>query len=174
MCALIVYESMFGNTRRVAEAIGSGLVDHGPVEVVEVGTAPTRFDGDLLVVGAPTHAFGLSRPSSRLQAGDMFDGTLVSAGAGVREWLDRLDTTAPVAVFSTRVRFPLGSAARAISRRLRSRGFTQLVPPEDFLVLSQDVPLDRALVPGEEERARLWGASLAQAAARRSSRAPLQ
>jgi flavodoxin len=74
MRALIVYESMFGNTRQIAEAVAEGLRaghDAAPVEVglVEVGEAPaTVADVDLLVVGGPTHALGMSRPETRQSA----------------------------------------------------------------------------------------------------------
>lgn len=61
--ALVVFESMFGNTAEVARAVARGLDDHAPTEVVEVGAASARLaeDVDLVVVGGPTHAFGLSR-----------------------------------------------------------------------------------------------------------------
>jgi hypothetical protein len=74
MNALVVYESMFGNTQKVAQAIGEGLSTEMDVDVQEVGVAPDKI-GDqvtLLVVGAPTHAFSLSRetpgakPANRL------------------------------------------------------------------------------------------------------------
>jgi flavodoxin len=59
--ALVVYESMFGNTEAIAHAIAEGLSPHLSVELVEVSAAPiTLRDVDLLVTGAPTHAFGLT------------------------------------------------------------------------------------------------------------------
>jgi len=62
--ALIVYESMYGGTRQVAEAIADGLSASTRCTVTEVGDAPTVVgpDVDLLVIGAPTHAFGMSTP----------------------------------------------------------------------------------------------------------------
>jgi flavodoxin len=67
MHAIVVYESMFGNTQRVAEAVAAGIAAHMTVELIEVGAAPTQIGEDvgLLVVGGPTHAFGLSRQSTR-------------------------------------------------------------------------------------------------------------
>ena len=64
MTALVVFESMFGNTKVIADAVAEGLARHLPVRQVEVGAAPTVIGGEveLLVVGGPTHAFGLSRP----------------------------------------------------------------------------------------------------------------
>ena len=61
MGALVVYESMFGSTRAVAQAVADGITSIMPVEVVEVASAPdpSTLAVDVLVVGAPTHAFGL-------------------------------------------------------------------------------------------------------------------
>ena len=68
MSILVVYESMWGNTRAVADAIARGL---GPdTAVVEVTRAPADIpaDVDLLVVGGPTHAFSMSRGTTRHDA----------------------------------------------------------------------------------------------------------
>ena len=73
MKAVVVFESMFGNTGTVAAAIADGLAAHAEVSLVNVANpvAELAQDVDLLVVGAPTHAFGLSGrapgapPSSR-------------------------------------------------------------------------------------------------------------
>ncbi|TFD25655.1 flavodoxin domain-containing protein [Cryobacterium sp. TMS1-13-1] len=65
MRALIVYESMYGNTRLIAETIGRGLA---PAEVILVPTSQAAgvdlTQVDLLLVGGPTHVHGLSRPST--------------------------------------------------------------------------------------------------------------
>lgn len=74
MHAFVIYESMFGNTRKVAE----GLATSAKVDLREVGAAPATIEGgvDLLVVGGPTHAFSMSRPRTREDAlprdGDRF------------------------------------------------------------------------------------------------------
>ena len=67
MRAVVVYESMYGNTRAVAEAIGEGMRTIHDVVVVPVGKAgPDVLDGaQILVVGGPTHVHGMSRPRSR-------------------------------------------------------------------------------------------------------------
>ncbi len=64
MRALVVYESMFGNTEAVARAVAGGLSGSMEVEVYEVSRAPSPVTGpiDLLVVGGPTHAFSLVAP----------------------------------------------------------------------------------------------------------------
>src|SRR4029453_11484910 len=89
MRALVVYESMFGNTQAIADAVAEGLGAHLPVDAVEVGAAPALVGDDvaLLVVGGPTHAFGMSRQGTRQDAGKQAEHGLVSAGIGLREWL---------------------------------------------------------------------------------------
>ena len=169
--ALVVYESMFGNTRTIAEAIADGLAAHATVDLVEVGDASpvVADDVDLVVVGGPTHAFGMSRPSTRDSARQQATAPLVSTRRGIREWVDDLDAPAgtAVATFATRVptRFLPGSAAAAAARRLRRHGVDLVARPADFWVEGTPGPL-RA---GEVERARAWGASLGADLASRSA-----
>src|SRR5688500_3044702 len=108
MKALIVYESMFGNTKEVARAIADGLDDAFEVRLAEVSGMPPADDVDLLIVGAPTHAFGLSRPETRQDAGRQ---AAVSADAlvvGLREYLECSPTLAGIraAAFDTKINKP--------------------------------------------------------------------
>lgn len=183
MRAIVVYESMFGNTRMIAEAVADGLrteaSDPAQVEVCGVAdTGAARLEGvDLVVAGGPTHAWSMSRASTRKSAGTMVtkpgaDVKLepgADTGPGIREWLASLGTLhgspAPrAAAFDTRIKAPAvftGRAARGIRRGLGKHGLWVLGPAESFLV-------DRAnhLVPGETDRARAWGARLATQASR--------
>ncbi|HEU4421315.1 MAG TPA: flavodoxin domain-containing protein [Pilimelia sp.] len=159
MRALVVYESMFGNTQTIAEAVAEGLAAHISVVTAEVGAAPpTLADGvELLVVGGPTHAFGLSRPNTRKSAVDQAKRPVVSTGIGLREWLDTLQRRSSgvaAVAFDTKVSKPRlpGSAARAATRRLRRLGFAIAAPAETFYVAGTPGPL----LPGEAERARRW------------------
>jgi hypothetical protein len=163
--ALVVFESMFGNTEDVARAVGDGLARHMPVDVLEVGVAPAgpAEDVDLLVVGGPTHAFALSRSSTRRDAADRRALPPVSAGIGVREWLAEFSPRPDLsgAAFGTRVATPWvpGSAANAIGRRLRRRGVPLVAPTCSFHVSGMEGPL----VEGELRRAHAWGEELAAA-----------
>lgn len=166
MGALVVFESMYGNTWQVAEAVGEGLSEHLPVQVVEVGSAPSALDAlddevRLLVVGAPTHAFGLSRGSTRADAAERSGRAVISAGVGVREWLEelRLPRGLAVASFDTHAdkRWVPGSAAAVARRQLRRLGGAPVAPAESFYVEGMEGPL----VPGEIDRAREWGQRLA-------------
>ena len=129
MRALVVYESIFGNTREVAEAMASELEDYGVVVCIEVGQAPTRtHEFDLVVIGGPVHAWGMSRPASREDARKLARSQgqdPVSKGIGVREWLQALEHaegSRAAAAFDTAVHtpswLPTGSAARPEAKRL--------------------------------------------------------
>lgn len=164
MQALVVYESMFGNTQRIAEAVADGLAQHMSVDVVEVGAAPATVGTDvvLLAIGGPTHAFGLSRATTRADAMAKSTRPLISRGIGIREWLAAVETASAgvaAAAFDTRVDKPRvpGSAARGAAKRLRHLGFRLVGPAASFFVTDTPGPL----VPGEVERARDWGEKLA-------------
>ncbi|GEL99291.1 flavodoxin family protein [Cellulomonas terrae] len=164
MTALVVFESMYGSTAAIAEAVAAGLADlRVPVTVCEVGLAGPPSPAtrpSLLVVGAPTHQRGLSTGRTRDLARGDGAGT-VSRGDGVREWLDQVVALASgqaAAVFDTAVagRFA-GSAAHAIGKRLTRAGAELVVPPETFTVAGRS----SGLLPDELEKARSWGRSLA-------------
>jgi hypothetical protein len=166
----IVYESMFGNTRQVAEAIAEGLSDAASVTVLRVKDAPETFpDVDLLLVGAPTHAHGLSRPSTRTEAGAWSDDPDKpvalepdAEGIGVREWLESCgEPPARFAAFDTRADMTelfTGSAASTIDKRLRRLGSHRLLGKHSFLV-----DKNSALTAGQLDDARVWGRETAAA-----------
>ncbi|RRS01429.1 flavodoxin family protein [Glycomyces terrestris] len=165
MRAAVIYESMFGNTRAVAKVVVEELAKYMDVELHEVSEAPTAIDAsvDLVVVGAPTHGFTLSRPLSRSDAAGIAPAGLVSTGIGVREWLAAVETAPGVQAiaFDTRVDHLPGSAARAATRRLRRAGFTIVASPASFRV-------ERTLGPlktGELDNVRSWASELAAAVA---------
>jgi hypothetical protein len=167
MLAVVIFESMFGNTQTIAGAVAEGLAQFMTVDVVEVGRARTVVtdDVDLLVLGAPTHAFGLSRQQTRDDAAGREGARPTAPWMGIREWLadaDRRSASSRAAAFDTRIRGHVpGSAARAAARRLHRLGFRLIAAPESFYVTDVAGPL----VPGETERAREWGARLGAAIA---------
>lgn len=171
MRALVVYESMFGNTEKVARAIGEGIGASMHADVVEVGAAPDTVPADvtLLVVGGPTHAFSMSWPTTRRDAAQRAT-TVVSRDRGIREWLGGLPATTTgteATTFDTRVTTRItGSAARAASHRLYRLGYRLTAAFTSFRVADVAGPL----VDGEVDRARDWGRALgAEVAARRPS-----
>ena len=168
MRALVVYESMYGNTHRIAEAIGEGLGEFAETDVVSVHDAgQERVDlADLLVVGGPTHVHGMSRDSTRSAAAEAVakpgaDLALDpdAAGDGVREWLEALTSvTGRAAAFDTKVDMAAvlsGRASKGIAKELRRHGYELVAEPESFLVTK-----DTHLEPDQAERARSWGRQL--------------
>src|SRR4051812_30612602 len=176
MRALVVFESMFGNTEKVAGAVAHGLQLEGiDTGLVEVGSAPRRLtaDVDLLVVGGPTHAFSMSRASTRADA--VAKGAAQErASVGLREWLDSvvLDTThvPELAAFDTRVtkvRWLPKAAGPSASRAGRRRGLPPVTKPIGFLVDDIRGPL----LEHELERAVDWGRTLGVALLERAAAA---
>ena len=167
MRAVVVYESMYGNTHAVADAVRQGIAEAMEVDVLPVVDADDLRGVDLLVLGAPTHVWGMSRPTTRRGAADAAaepgSGLVVepgAAGAGMREWLAAMPpTSARIAVFDTRMRGPFGlsgSAAKRIARHMRHAGHQLVDRPQGF-----DVSTENELMDGEIDRARAWGAQLA-------------
>jgi hypothetical protein len=160
MRALVVYETMFGNTRDIAWAVAKGLEPALSTEVVEVGDAPSEPgpDVDLLIVGAPTLLFGLSTPRTRSAAASRAGYPFALADRGVREWLEAMPHAAgrrDALTFDTRLRvhgLP-GSAAKSAAKRLGKRGYRMLWPSRSFVVTNPSGTLDER----ELERAQLWG-----------------
>lgn len=151
MRTLVLYDSIFGNTEKIARAIGSALEKRGKVSVVRIkDLEPEHLNGlDLLVVGSPTRKF---RPTEAVTA-----------------WLKRLPKDGAkgmrIAAFDTRVdlkdlkspvfRFIVGRggyAAPYISKALAKAGGSPAAPAEGFLVAGSEGPLK----PGELERTAAW------------------
>lgn len=169
MRVVIVYESMYGNTHLIASAIGTGFKPAADVTVVPVSEADPELlrDADLLVVGGPTHAHGMSRSATRkgaAEAAGQPDSTLTldpdALGPGLRDWFGTLGHhQAMAAAFDTRLTGPpalTGRASKGIARELRHHGFGMAADPESFLVTKES-----HLAADEEARARAWGERLA-------------
>jgi len=172
MRALVVYESMYGNTHAVAIDIAAGLRATHEVTLVPVTRATRELvaAADLIVAGCPTHVHRMPTVTSRRAAAEAArkEGSGLNLdpdadGPGLRAWLEGLSADNKLAAaFDTRVSgFPVltGRASRGISRLLRSCGYHVLVPPESFLVSKENT-----LLNGETARARSWGALIGEAA----------
>ena len=168
MRALVVYESMFGNTHVVASNIADGLRADFEVTLVPVAEASWDLiaDADLLVAGAPTHMHGMSSRSTRRMATEAAakDGSGLrmdpdAGGPGMRDWLGDLGyRDGLAATFDTRLN-GVPSVHRPgqppMARLLKRHGCRLVAAPESFLVGSQNTLLD-----GEAARARRWGMTL--------------
>jgi flavodoxin I len=152
MKAMVVYDSAFGNTEKVAQAIGQALGSTEDVKTVRVGNvAPEQLAGlTLLVVGSPTQKF---RPLGTVTS--FLKGIPDNGLKGVR-----------VAAFDTRITESeiekvgilaffvkiFGYAAKPIADRLQKKGGALAIVPEGFYVGGTEGPL----LEGELERAADW------------------
>lgn len=151
MKALIVYDSFFGNTEQVAQAIGKALDSQAEVEVRRVTEVqPTQLtDMDLLIVGSPTRAFSPS-PDTKTFLKDLprqaLDGIRVAA-FDTRISMDDVDS----AILPPMVKV-FGYAAEPMAKRLERKGGILALPPEGFFVNGTEGPMKE----GELERAADW------------------
>jgi flavodoxin-like protein len=169
MRAIVIYESMYGNTHVIADAIARGLAQGNEVTVIPVAeAAPELLDGaGLVVVGGPTHVHSMSGARSRqaaVEAAHKDGGGLTldphAPGPGLRDWFGTVGRIRGFsAAFDTRVDAAAvltGRASKAIAKLLDRHGLTEIAPAESFLVTK-----DNRLVAGEEDRAEQWGRKLA-------------
>ncbi len=166
MNTLVVYDSLFGNTERIAQAIADALRAFGQVQAVRVEPAQpdelkrqellrqyratdvrlepahqVSLEGvDLLIVGGPTQAF---RATPTIQS--FLENVSPASLSGMA-----------VACFDTRARGPFGSAAKVMAKKLQTMGVSLLLPAESFFVKGMQGPLRS----GEVERAASWAKML--------------
>ncbi len=151
MKALVVYDSVFGNTEKVAQAVAQALGSEA-VKVPAVSSA-APVEVTLLVVGSPTRAF--------------------RATPATMAWIKALPANAlsgvKVAAFDTRISAEesgsgflkvmvklFGYAAKPILAALQKKGGQAVAADEGFYVNASEGPLR----DGELERAAAWAAKL--------------
>ncbi len=144
MRVFVVYDSVYGNTEKIAKVIGSSF--GGETKVIRAAEMdPGGLQtGDVLIIGAPTYGGKATQP--------------------VRDFLDKLPETTvkgmKVAAFDTRyagrMATMLGSGAGSIVKNLQAKGAVLVSPPEGFIVEGKKGPLKE----GELERAASWAKSL--------------
>jgi flavodoxin len=148
---VVVYDTKYGNTEQVAQAIARGVAGLGTVRVMPIAeaTQPLPERPDLLFVGGPTQRHGQS--------------------PALREFMEHLPPDldgVPAASFDTRYRgstLIMGSAAGATTKRLRKADGPVVAPPESFFIARKGPLEERALEAGELERAEAWGRTVGTA-----------
>lgn len=164
--AVVVYESLWGNTAAVARAIAEGIGLDVPALTTSEMTAERLESVDLLVVGSPVLGFMLptktmlgsiaGNPAHKEHPPDVPEQPL-------RAWLDALPRGhGHCAAFETRISWSPRGAVSDIAKRLKRKGYTPIGEPGRFLVTGTYGPL----VEGEIERARAWGVELAASGVR--------
>ena len=164
MKALVVYESLWGNTAAIAGAIARGIGPDATALPTGAATGPVLEGVDLLVVGAPVLGF-------RLGTDEMLQEIATSernapsppdlSQPSMRSWLDALPAGhAAFAAFETGLWWSPGGATGTISKKLAAAGYRAAGRPTRFVVKGRYGPLR----DGEIERAMRWGAELTGAA----------
>jgi len=168
MKAVVVYESMWGNTAAVARAIAEGVGSGATALSTSEATAQVLGDVDLVVAGAPLIAFNLATESTRRSIGadsKHKDHPPDLSHASMRSWLKDLPARSGFgAAFETRLWWSPGSSAKRIAKALTAAGYLAVASPERFKVLGTYGPLK----DGELDRAKEWGKAIAHAAHDRS------
>jgi hypothetical protein len=163
MKAVVVYESLWGNTAAIARAIAEGLGPEARALTTSEASAAAIAGAELIVAGAPVLGFQLPTDKMRSDIG-------VNPGKAptppdlshpsMRSWLDALPAgTGRSASFETRVWWSPGGATGAINESLEHKGYLPVTKGERFIVKGRYGPLR----DGEIERARAWGTELATA-----------
>lgn len=152
MKTLVVYESFFGNTEKIAQAVGKAL-GGGQVLKFSDFTLDALKGVELLVVGSPTRAFqptpGIKTFLKSLPAGSL-------NGVRAAAFDTRMDVKEVNNAFLTFMESIFGYAAEPIAKALVKKGAVQPVPAEGFIVKGSEGPMRE----GELERAAEWAGKL--------------
>ncbi len=162
MNAIVVYESLWGNTAAVARAIAEGIGTGARALSTAEATATAIAGADLIVAGAPV--LGFSLPSEGMRESIRTNPTRPPEKLStptMRSWLAALPAApgnARYAAFETRLWWSPGGATKAIEQGLAKAGYREATKARRFIVTGAYGPLKS----GELDKARAWGAELAR------------
>lgn len=163
MKAVVVYESLWGNTAAIARAIAEGIGAGTKAVTTDAVPVDELADVDLVVAGAPVLAFSLPTDAMRNSVATTEAHAPTPpdlAHPSLRSWLDALPAgSAPAAAFETRIWWSPRGATGDIEQRLEHAGYRLIAKAQKFVVKDKYGPLR----DGEVERARRWGRRLAEA-----------
>lgn len=165
MKALVVYDSLWGNTAAVARAIADGIGPDARAVPTDEATNAAVAEADLIVAGSPVMAFNLPSDEIRAKVADDYRTKAPTppdvSHPSMRSWLEGLPAGhAKVAAFDTRLRWTPRGAAGSIDKALERAGYQVVAKAEKFIVQGTYGPLRE----GELDRARRWGKELARSA----------
>lgn len=161
MKAIVVYESLWGNTAAIARAIAEGIGPEARALHTDEAVGAEIASADLIVAGAPVIAFRLPTDSIRASVATDPDAPSPAdlAHPSMRTWLGSLPAgSGRAAVFETRISWSPGGSTGAIAKSLQRAGYRLVGRPVRFVVKGKYGPLR----DGELDRARRWGEELAQ------------
>lgn len=158
MKAVVVYESLWGNTAAIAQAIAEGIGPDTKALSTADATGAEIEGADLIVAGAPLLGFALPTEGMRKNVdSNPREKKPTMSVPTMRSWLASLPKgSGRGATFETRIWWSPGSAANAIARELNDAGYSTPPKGEKFLVTGRYGPLK----DGEIGRAKEWGAML--------------
>lgn len=163
MKAVVVYESLWGNTAAIARAIAEGLGEGTRALSTAEAMGAAIAEAELIVAGAPVLGFRLPTEAMRQSVVTSERSAPTPpdlSHPSMRTWLDALPHgRGRSAAFETRIWWSPGGATASIADKLRHVGYPALTKARRFAVKGKYGPLR----DGELERARLWGAELARA-----------
>jgi len=164
MKAIVVYESLWGNTAAIARAVAEGLGPDSRALTTDEATGPALTEADVIVAGAPVIGFSLANDKARDNIAKSEIGAPTppdTSHPSMRAWLAELPAGhKPVATFETRIWWSLRGATGTMERGFRKAGYRTIAKGEKFIVEGKYGPLRE----GEVDRAREWGQELALAA----------
>ena len=162
MKAIVVYESLWGNTAALARAIAEGI--GGGTRAVSTGEAGAEALAgvDLIVAGAPVLGFRL--PTEEMRRSVLTTERRAPKPAdlshpSMRAWLDTVPAgRCSFAAFESGLWWSPGGATKSIAEKMAAAGYSEVVKGRRFVVRGRYGPLR----DGELDKARSWGAELAR------------
>lgn len=159
MKALIIYDSYFGNTEKIAQSLALAFNNTANFEIQRINSiSPSQLKQyQLIILGSPTRGFKPSEGSIKFINGindHDLEGIKI-ATFDTRIWLETIKSR-----FARKMVDVGGYAAKQLAKRLEKKGATSIVEPEGFFVMDTEGPLKE----GELERAELWGQEVLKAA----------
>jgi flavorubredoxin len=160
MKAIVVYESLWGNTATIARAIAEGIGPEARAMSTAEATAAELAGVDLIVAGAPVHAFSLPSAQTRKNAGGGKTPAPDLSHPAMRTWLGTVPPGKGLsAAFETAFKWSPSGATSKIGQALQRAGYRPVSKSRRFLIAGGSGPLR----DGELEKAKAWGAELARA-----------
>ncbi|MCI0494323.1 flavodoxin family protein [candidate division KSB1 bacterium] len=155
MKALVIYDSVFGNTEKIAQAIGKRLASKLDIEILRASDVkPAQLTGfNLLIFGSPTRKFSPTPAITNLLKEIPRNGLKEVRAAAFDTRISVDDVKSRFLNFMVKL---FGYAAEPIANRLQKKGAELIISPEGFIVNDSEGPLKE----GELERAEDWASKI--------------
>ncbi len=156
MKTLVIYDSYFGNTEKVAQKIHSSLGENATIKKAEDFTQKDLEGINILIVGSPTRGFNYSERIKPL-LGKIPENSL--AGIKVASFDTRIDEQTVKPRILKFLMSTFGYAAEKIQKTLEKKGGEKIIEPMGFVVKDSEGPLQE----NELEKAEIWATKIKEA-----------